>query len=189
MTLAVIFDSIGFGEWFVLLAVVLIVVGPKRLPSAARTVGQYYARFRRAAENFKRQLLDMDTEMGRVADSVEKTASDAFTSEGDQQSDESSGDYPDGSPDHDEYDDTHYGDDYYGMHDGGPDETGADYGASTDDGSDVPPDVEAVSSDRQDAQADSSPDAQTTANEDQASASLPEDEVKSPGDRPEAEVP
>ena len=52
MTLAVIFDSIGFGEWFVLLAVVLIVVGPKRLPSAARTVGQYYSKFRRAAENF-----------------------------------------------------------------------------------------------------------------------------------------
>ena len=66
MTLAVIFDSIGFGEWFVLLAVVLIVVGPKRLPSAARTFGQYYSKFRRAAENFKRQLLDMDTEFTKA---------------------------------------------------------------------------------------------------------------------------
>ena len=72
MTLAVIFDSIGFGEWFVLLAVVLVVVGPKRLPSAARTFGQYYAKFRRAAENFKRQLIDMDTEFTRAAQEVEE---------------------------------------------------------------------------------------------------------------------
>lgn len=62
MTLAVVFDSIGFGEWFVLLAVVLVVVGPKRLPAAARKFGQYYAKFRRAADSFKRQILDMDTE-------------------------------------------------------------------------------------------------------------------------------
>ena len=79
MTLAVIFDSIGFGEWFVLLAVVLIVVGPKRLPSAARTFGQYYSKFRRAAENFKRQLLDMDTEFTKAVQEVEKQPADAFT--------------------------------------------------------------------------------------------------------------
>ena len=79
MTLAVIFDSIGFGEWFVLLVVVLVVVGPKRLPSAARTVGQYYSKFRRAAENFKRQILDMDTEFTKAAQEVENSASDAFT--------------------------------------------------------------------------------------------------------------
>ena len=68
MTLAFIFDSVGFGEWFVLLAVVLIVVGPKRLPETARKLGQYYAKFRRAAESFKRQLLDMDTEFTRAAE-------------------------------------------------------------------------------------------------------------------------
>ena len=66
MTLAFIFDSVGFGEWFVLLAVVLIVVGPKRLPETARKIGQYYAKFRRAADAFKRQLLDMDTEFTRA---------------------------------------------------------------------------------------------------------------------------
>lgn len=79
MTLAVIFDSIGFGEWFVLLAVVLIVVGPKRLPSAARTFGQYYSKFRRAAENFKRQLLDMDTEFTKAVEEADKLPDDAFT--------------------------------------------------------------------------------------------------------------
>ena len=62
MTFAIIFDSVGVGEWFVLLAVVLVVVGPKRLPSAARKFGMYYSRFRRAADGFRRQLLDMDTE-------------------------------------------------------------------------------------------------------------------------------
>jgi len=62
MTLAIIFDSVGFGEWFVLLAVVLIVVGPRRLPETARKIGQYYSKFRRAADSFKRQLMDMDTE-------------------------------------------------------------------------------------------------------------------------------
>jgi len=76
MTLAFVFDSVGFGEWFVLLAVVLIVVGPRRLPSAARTLGQYYSKFRRAADNFKRQLMDMDTEFERAASEVENTVDD-----------------------------------------------------------------------------------------------------------------
>lgn len=76
MTLAFVFDSVGFGEWFVLLAVVLIVVGPRRLPSAARSLGQYYSKFRRAADNFKRQLMDMDTEFDRAAREVERTVDD-----------------------------------------------------------------------------------------------------------------
>lgn len=69
--LSFIFDTVGFGEWFMLLAVVLIVVGPKKLPSAARTLGSYYARFRRAAENFKRQIMDMETEISKEAQDVE----------------------------------------------------------------------------------------------------------------------
>ena len=73
---AFIFDSVGFGEWFLLLAVVLIVVGPKRLPETARKLGQYYAKFRRAAEGFKRQLLDMDTEFAKAAEEAEKAANE-----------------------------------------------------------------------------------------------------------------
>ena len=78
MTLAVIFDSVGFGEWCVLLAVVLVVVGPKRLPATARKLGHYYAKFRRAAESFKRQLLDMDVEFTKAAADAEREAEDAF---------------------------------------------------------------------------------------------------------------
>ncbi|MGN0833476.1 MAG: twin-arginine translocase TatA/TatE family subunit [Kiritimatiellia bacterium] len=75
MALAFVFDSVGAGEWLVLLAVLLVVMGPKRLPSTARKIGAYYAKFRRAAESFRRQLLDMDYEMERelqqVADEAE----------------------------------------------------------------------------------------------------------------------
>ena len=60
MALAIIFDSVGAGEWLVLLAVLLVVIGPKNLPSTARKIGAYYSKFRRAAESFKRQLMDMD---------------------------------------------------------------------------------------------------------------------------------
>lgn len=78
MTLAFIFTDVGFGEWFVLLAVVLIVVGPRKLPSAARKIGSYYGKFRRAAEGFKRQLMDMETEFTRAADAAEREVDEAL---------------------------------------------------------------------------------------------------------------
>lgn len=77
MTFAIIFDSVGVGEWFVLLAVVLIVVGPKRLPSTARKFGQYYSKFRRAADGFKRQLMEMDTELTNSVQEATREFNDA----------------------------------------------------------------------------------------------------------------
>ena len=74
MTLAIIFDSVGAGEWLVLLAVLLVVIGPKNLPSTARKIGAYYSKFRRAAESFKRQLMDMDLEMEREFRKAEEEA-------------------------------------------------------------------------------------------------------------------
>ena len=78
MTLAIIFDSVGAGEWLVLLAVLLIVMGPKRLPSTARQIGAYYSKFRRAADSFKRQLMDMDLEMERELRKAEQEAEAAI---------------------------------------------------------------------------------------------------------------
>jgi len=52
--------SIGSGEWLVLLAVVLIVVGPRRLPEVARKIGRTLERFRRAADDFRGQIERMD---------------------------------------------------------------------------------------------------------------------------------
>ena len=94
MTLAIVFDSVGAGEWLVLLAVLLVVIGPKNLPSTARKIGAYYSKFRRAAESFKRQLMDMDLEMERELLKVEQEAEDAvkipdITENGDQSHQES----------------------------------------------------------------------------------------------------
>ena len=74
MTLAILFDSVGAGEWLVLLAVLLVVMGPRRLPSTARKIGAYYSKFRRAAESFKRQIMDMDLEMERELRKAEEEA-------------------------------------------------------------------------------------------------------------------
>ena len=54
--------SVGTGEWVVLFVVVLIVVGPKRLPEIARKLGRTMEMFRRAADEFKDQLMSMDQE-------------------------------------------------------------------------------------------------------------------------------
>ena len=69
---AFVLESVGSGEWLVLLAVILIVVGPKNLPSAARKMGQVMSKLRRAADEFKRQLLTMDDEMKRAADEIKR---------------------------------------------------------------------------------------------------------------------
>lgn len=69
---AFVFESVGSGEWLVLLAVVLIVVGPKNLPSAARKMGEIMSKLRRAADEFKRQLMTMDEEMKKTADEIKR---------------------------------------------------------------------------------------------------------------------
>jgi sec-independent protein translocase protein TatB len=57
------FESADFTEWIVLLAVILIVVGPQRLPEMARKMGRWAETFRRAADEFKRQIMSMDEEV------------------------------------------------------------------------------------------------------------------------------
>lgn len=83
---AFILESAGFGEWLVLLAVVLIVVGPKRLPSAARSMGRWYAKMRRVAEGFKRQLSELDSEIQRAERDTEREVKDVFVINGDEAS-------------------------------------------------------------------------------------------------------
>ena len=98
MTLAILFDSVGAGEWLVLLAVLLVVMGPKRLPSTARKIGAYYSKFRRAAESFKRQLMDMDLEMERELRKAEEEAKamveDEEQSKGQVEGEQLNGDQP-----------------------------------------------------------------------------------------------
>ena len=55
--------SIGASEWFMLFVVILVVVGPKKLPELARKFGRTMEMFRRAADEFKEQLMSMDQEV------------------------------------------------------------------------------------------------------------------------------
>lgn len=98
--------SVGAGEWVMLFVVVLVVVGPKRLPEVARKFGKTMEMFRRAADEFKEQLLSMDQE---VKDTVGDAAGDVdYSVEGDEGPDDS---YAEGdSYDYDEgaYEDSDY---------------------------------------------------------------------------------
>jgi len=61
-SLAFLTDNAGAGEWVVLFVVILIVVGPKKLPEVVRKIGRTMEMFRRAADEFKDQLMNMDQE-------------------------------------------------------------------------------------------------------------------------------
>ena len=121
---AFVFESVGSGEWLVLLAVILIIVGPKNLPSAARKMGQVMSKLRRAADEFKRQLMTMDEEMQKTADAIKRDYIDIpEDSVGDRAITEAS--EADGSADepmegyegHDDYPEGYPEEDYYGMTD------------------------------------------------------------------------
>ena len=90
--------SVGAGEWVVLFVVVLIVVGPKRLPAVARKVGRTMEMFRRAADEFKDQLLNMDQEpdSGKTSSSTDTTPSDTTDNGGGYENPypEAAADYP-----------------------------------------------------------------------------------------------
>jgi sec-independent protein translocase protein TatB len=63
--------SVGASEWLILFAVILIVVGPRNLPELARKFGRTMEMFRRAADEFKEQLMNMDRDIGEsVADAA-----------------------------------------------------------------------------------------------------------------------
>ena len=50
--------NVGAGEIAVILVLALIVLGPDKLPSAARQAGKYLSEFRRMSEGFQRELRD-----------------------------------------------------------------------------------------------------------------------------------
>jgi sec-independent protein translocase protein TatB len=123
MAFAFIFESVAGTEWLVLLGVILIVVGPKNLPSAARKLGNIMSTLRRAADEFKRQLLTMDEEFRKAVDDSANEVSDSTDPSGDDppavpdsddvpEEDGSAYDYDSESPypGHDYYDETQYQD-------------------------------------------------------------------------------
>jgi Tat protein translocase TatB subunit len=51
--------GIGTTELLVILAIALVVLGPKRLPELARSLGRGMAEFRRASSDMRREFLDV----------------------------------------------------------------------------------------------------------------------------------
>jgi len=54
--------GIGMTELLVILAVALIVIGPKKLPELARSLGKGLAEFRRASTEMRREFLEVAEE-------------------------------------------------------------------------------------------------------------------------------
>lgn len=137
MTFAFFFESTGGGEWLLLLAVILVVVGPKNLPGMLRKIGKITATLRRAADEFRRQVMAMDEEVRSVVNdaakemdieedsssdtsSSEESSSESVDDEGDMDRAEDYGDYDEDSP-YPGYEDSYdYGDEGYNNSDSGP---------------------------------------------------------------------
>ena len=58
--------GIGMGEMIVIFGIALVVLGPKRLPELARSLGRTLAEFRRTATDLRREFADV-TEDARIA--------------------------------------------------------------------------------------------------------------------------
>ncbi len=52
--------GIGFGELMLILVVALLVVGPDKLPDLAKSIAKAYNQFRRAGNELKRTVTDLD---------------------------------------------------------------------------------------------------------------------------------
>jgi Tat protein translocase TatB subunit len=55
--------GIGMTELLVILVIALLVLGPKRLPEMARSLGRGLAEFRRASTDIRREFLDVAEEV------------------------------------------------------------------------------------------------------------------------------
>ena len=75
--------GIGMPELLLILAVALIVLGPKKLPEIARSLGRGLAEFRRTTDDVKREMqaaadeLDAPPETGDAGDADAKPAGEA----------------------------------------------------------------------------------------------------------------
>lgn len=66
------FGSIGISELLIILVVALIVIGPKRLPEVAKTLGKGLAEFKRAMEDIRNTVNEEITEeTGFITDEID----------------------------------------------------------------------------------------------------------------------
>ena len=77
--------GIGMPEMLLILAIALIVIGPKKLPDLAKSLGRAFAEFRRATAELK-ESFEIDDELREVKstfDHVGKEVKEAMTATGD----------------------------------------------------------------------------------------------------------
>lgn len=61
--------GIGFPELLLILAIALIVIGPKKLPEIAKALGRGFAEFKRATDEFK-QSLNEEAQVSQIRDQI-----------------------------------------------------------------------------------------------------------------------
>ena len=66
----------GPGELVLLFALVLVMFGPRKLPEIARSLGRVLSDLRRASQDFKDQVMNIEDEAKRTLDGVVKEVSD-----------------------------------------------------------------------------------------------------------------
>jgi Tat protein translocase TatB subunit len=66
--------GIGMTELMVIFVIGLVVLGPKRLPEVARTLGKSLAEFRRASNEMRREFMEATEEANIVPPALPHTA-------------------------------------------------------------------------------------------------------------------
>lgn len=61
--------GMGMTEIILILAIALIVIGPKKLPELAKTIGRAFGEFKKATQDFK-EAVDPDNELKNIGDSL-----------------------------------------------------------------------------------------------------------------------
>ena len=98
--------GIGMTELLVIFVIGLLVLGPKRLPELARSLGKGLAEFRRASLDMRKEFMDVAEEVKITPPSLEESAADMPPQAGVEAADRAQGEAkqdPDdegGQPDH-----------------------------------------------------------------------------------------
>ncbi len=89
--------GIGFQEMLIILVVVLIFFGPKRLPDLAKSLGKGIAEFKKASDEIRKGI-DEAVKEGEAATSAEGQAPDAQQQPGSGSAEAAAGMSPPGTP-------------------------------------------------------------------------------------------
>lgn len=67
------FENIGFGELFLIVLVIIVFFGPKKIPEFARSLGKGIAEFKKAMRDVQSELTKPDTPSQKPTDPTSST--------------------------------------------------------------------------------------------------------------------